>query len=147
SNLDEAVGRVASSSSILATRPVLIKVYGEKAQDHIITAFLDRVSKRFGTDLNEHLVLLLNVTVTWPPAPTYVELPPWCYEEPELNLWINNHARRMGWPRDLIVEFQKYVCRKSSYGGQVTPGGLYDTLAFAIEFLRDEPSEEELRAW
>src|SRR5262249_8667161 len=99
SNLDEAVGRVASSSSILATRPVLIKVYGEKAQDHIITAFLDRVSKRFGTDLNEHLVLLLNVTVTWPPAPTYVELPPWCYEEPELNLWINNHARRMGWPR------------------------------------------------
>ncbi len=147
SNLEEAVGRVASVAPLLATRPVLIKVHGEKAQDHIVNTFLDQVRARFGIALDEHLVLLLNVTLTWPAVATYVELPPWAYEEPELNLWINNHARRMSWPKDLIVEFQKYVCRKSTYNGRVTPGGLYDTLAFAIEYLREEPSADDLRAW
>jgi hypothetical protein len=147
SNLEEAIGRVVKVAPLRSSKPALINVFAENAQAHIVSAFLEGVCQKFATGLAEHLVLVINVAHSWPAAPDHVELPAWCYEDAELNLWINGIARRAGWPQDLMLKVKDFICANATYGGQPTPGGLYDTLAGVIDFLRGEPSEDELIDW
>ncbi len=64
-------------------------------------------------------------------------------------MWIAGQARRLAWSDDLAEVFLEHVRDRSTHGGTVTAGRLYDTLASAIAFLSSdpEPDEQQLRDW
>lgn len=147
SNVEEAIARVANAAPVRSSRPALINVFAENAQAHIVSTFLDGVRQKLATVLAVHLVLVINVAKSWPAASDHVELPAWCYEDAELNLWINGIGLPAGWSQEVMRDLKDYICANATYDGQPTPGGLYDTLRSVSDFLGGEPSEVELRAW
>jgi hypothetical protein len=148
-SLNEAITRVKRFATILDEKPVLLRVYAERAVDPVVIRFLDGVKQHFTNGLRQHLVMIMNVCASCAPAPhEFVELPIWSYEEAELNLWILSIARRSGWTDDFAAEFKTYIRDRASYAGAApTPGVLYDTLAQVVDFLQTEPSTEAVRAW
>jgi Effector-associated domain 1 len=149
SNLNDAITRVKRLSSTLSSKPVLLRIYGERAQSEVVVGFLDGVKQHFSNGLRQHLVMIMNVCGSCALAPhEFIELPSWSYEDDELNLWIMDVAGRFAWEETLVTQFRAYILDRSRYGGaDPTAGSLYDTLQQVIDFLRKEPTHEDLCAW